>query len=930
MGMFDDLLATPPPGTTRPAAPQAAGMFDDMLAPPPEAPPQSGTARSLQVGAQGTGRGLADLAGAPFDLMALAMNAGLSGVDLIAEAFGGDFNHRVEKPFLGSDWIAEKSGQAAEMIPGVDLIDPEDMAWEEKLGYGVSRFGTSAVTGGTALAKSAGKNAPAVIDALSAPYAKNPASTVVGDTMAGVGTGTADALYDRLVPEEDQGPIGRLIANIFGGIGGATGAAMGGAVKDIAVNKATNAGKFLAGSPDVPPNAIDPATGQPFSRSAMDRAARVAQDVPTNRSQATQTIRDNMDEFKAIGSGNPTEMPTTALLADDLGMAIDENNARLRNSKDFNTRDNARRALAAERAKASAPADADPKAMTNQMDQTYDSRLAVAEKDLQKAEGHRRGAQMAVDKEQARLNELQKRQGENSANLAQEYTDQRIASQAARSEAYNSVPKETPVDSQAVADAVESATAPSSEYARVNASGDQAGGAVMGKIRNRLYQATEDGDVLRDDLTYGDITDMITDISEEIDVQVTSGRSPRQLKALRSDLQEVQNRLNPDAAAAAADHRARFKTGKSGEYNAAQKRAAKTGNESSATRPSEFAGQFMGKSEDAASLQRAIDVNGNEVTAANARDWMLGDMAKAGLSRDGVIRADRFRQWAEKNKAVIDQFPSIRKQVDAEIRRAARAGKISQSLTRQVEQAKTNLKKTKSDLDQSVWSTQRGQGGRSPQKTVEAIMNSGDPERQMDELVRGMRTQESKNGLKAAVRDWIIDKANTTGKLQGDPESARLSRAALNRLMTKHEKTLTKIYSPKEMNALRQAQKLLDVEGLLQTGATGGSNTADKFFSATKAASDRRWRILEGTLKARFGVLKGGGILRTLRVFASTLPDGVDEADRIVSQMYLDPELAVHLLERPVKDLDTPQWNKNLNRILSAASAGRESGKSDE
>jgi hypothetical protein len=125
------------------------------------------------------------------------------------------------------------------------------------------------------------------------------------------------------------------------------------------------------------------------------------------------------------------------------------------------------------------------------------------------------------------------------------------------------------------------------------------------------------------------------------------------------------------------------------------------------------------------------------------------------------------------------------------------------------------------------------------------------------------------------------------------------------------------------MNALRQAHKLLKPQAYLKQAGTSGS-----VYEAGK--SEQAWRLLEGGLKAKYGVLKGGGVLRTIRIFAATLPNRDEAVQDIIVRLHFDPELAQHLLTRPLADVHTPVWNKRLNRLLALAAGGRESSGEEE
>jgi len=45
---------------------------------------------------------------------------------------------------------------------------------------------------------------------------------------------------------------------------------------------------------------------------------------------------------------------------------------------------------------------------------------------------------------------------------------------------------------------------------------------------------------------------------------------------------------------------------------------------------------------------------------------------------------------------------------------------------------------------------------------------------------------------------------------------------------------------------------------------------------------------------------------------------------RVVDRMWFDPDLARHLLDKEVKEIQGPGWNAALNRRLGFATAARE------
>jgi hypothetical protein len=176
---------------------------------------------------------------------------------------------------------------------------------------------------------------------------------------------------------------------------------------------------------------------------------------------------------------------------------------------------------------------------------------------------------------------------------------------------------------------------------------------------------------------------------------------------------------------------------------------------------------------------------------------------------------------------------------------------------------------------------------------------------------------EAKNGLKAAVKEYLVEKA-TTAAVGKTPDNANpVSFAKLDQLFKQNEKALAALHTPEEMNALRQAHKLLTPGKNIEAArATPGSDTAEKTSAALRA--------LEAGLKVKYGMLKGGGIMRNLKLIAQTFPDSSAGASALVSKMWFDPELAQHLLTRPVAEVGTPMWNQKLLKLMGYGAGARD------
>jgi hypothetical protein len=874
-----------------------------------------------------------DILGAPQDITAMLGNASLWGLDKLAQGAGYmtgtdlGVDYRIPMDLPGSsDWLNAKRNEGVDAaanllarLTGVEplregeslTIPPEDVSPQDRIIGAGLRFGTGGALGG---ALAAGTNT-----ALAAPYAVNSSKALMGDVLAGGGGGVVQEAYQEYMPEpvkEALGPVGDIIAALVGGIGGSTVNSAGHAVADATANAAKDS-KTLSPLFTDKSTPINPDTGLMTKPSEMDMAARIMQNMPSDIDKTVANLKAMPQDFSFAP---PEARPTTGMVANDIGMALNENAARTKNPQRFLERDAARNDLASKKIDQSVPAGADPLDMTAEATRQYEETLNAARQKVEDAKLKQSTANVDITQQNADLTEARNRQNQSSAAIDAELRKTYEAEQAKKNELYAAKPDDTPVDARPIYEEMMAIEESVPRAARVGTDYS----AASKRIRD-LVQPDETGQFTP--LTYGDLKILKTDVGAMRKEAVAAGRDVSQLDKVNKLLSDKINAINPEAAENYSENFApRFKTGKMGEFTSAMKRAAKTGEESSATRPSETAGKFLGKPEDAKALQRAIDVNGKPLTATNATEWMMGDLAKSNvLTENADLRYDKFKQWADKNKDVIDQFPAMRTRVDLELDRAARGGKLSKNLANDVKAAESGLKTTEDELRRSAL---QHAIGADPVNTISSIMKSKNPAKNLQDLaIRLSPNKRAREGLKATVRDWIKNEAETTAHIVGTEGGRKMSRAALDTLFKKHEKTLAAVYDPGEMNSLRQAHKLLDVAANLENKATAGSNTLDKFYAADKATVAGRYRMLEVALKAKYGVLAGGGKFRTLRLFfdalgsMNTKPKAVENA---LMEAHFNAELAEHLLTRNVKEIGTPAWNGKLNRLLAVASGARD------
>lgn len=283
----------------------------------PEAP--QGVLGNLQVGLQGVGRGLAEFAGAPVDIVSTIMNAGSGLANMGLDAAGIDLQlGQIESPVGGSEWIREQAGGLSEAF-GAPPIEEEALTAGQRLGYNINRFGVQGLAGaglgsayaqhrlGQQAAGAAGARTPRLGDAFASAYTgSSPGRVVAADTAAGAGSGIGLTAAQEYFP----GSLGaEIVGMLAGGLSGATLSQASRVPGELA---RYTRDRFTT-DPDVP---LAPGSLEGTSPRVADLAARTAQESSTDPRQAAQRIAERQMSAEAY-----TEpMPSSGIASDDTGL----------------------------------------------------------------------------------------------------------------------------------------------------------------------------------------------------------------------------------------------------------------------------------------------------------------------------------------------------------------------------------------------------------------------------------------------------------------------------------------------------------------------------------------------------------------------------------------------------------------------------------
>ena len=145
----------------------------------------------------------------------------------------------------------------------------------------------------------------------------------------------------------------------------------------------------------------------------------------------------------------------------------------------------------------------------------------------------------------------------------------------------------------------------------------------------------------------------------------------------------------------------------------------------------------------------------------------------------------------------------------------------------------------------------------------------------------------------------------------------------LSAALKKFEPVMQEVFG-EDIKYLRQARKRLEALSRRAPQAVPGSATVER--GGLKRIAGLALKPYEIIVRMMFGALEGGSKVRKAKLMAEQLPDSSAAAQELVFRFAFDPRVARHLLARPVAEIGTPTWNRDLNKLMGWAAAGRASG----
>jgi len=983
---FDDLIP-PPANQNGSAAPAAAALdFEDLIPPPVQTPPgmepmppigadnrpsfkpkeltpkqkMQKTGRSLQIGTQGVGRGVADIAGMPVDLA----TAGLNLAKTVPNLFGAEIPS-ITDPVGGSDWLARQAGNVSEAA-GMEPIPAEEMNTGERLGYNVNRFGTAAIAGGAGLAQAAEKKAatalPSMADAWLEAYRANPEKALAMDAVAGAGAGAGHTVAETYAPGN---PWAALTADITGGM---TAAGLAHGVEG-GVRGMQNFGRSMTDGFSIDKNIKkDPISNMPVGKKAADEAARHLQQHAENLPEAAKSLETNSQFYQE----NNLPMPGTGALSNDVGMIGVERTARQMDPTPFLKRDRAVREAQGDLVKNAVPempedqkglAQVFAKQTAGDMRTEAKTAAQTAQDELLAGKSNLTASQQAEAVKAAPVAAARGTEGQASQALDQGINEGALQPRtAAKNQAFDAIDPEGAIKRDATP-LLETARAIKAQIGKLSPESSGVPAEFMQKLERLAPDEviTETG--LLDDagnaITHaenagGDGQLSIKDMMDARKYLNTAAEKAQQGGNfdLASNVRKLKGQINDELDQIIAEggpgsaEAATAKQAYQEEYapyfaegfgRLFRDKIQKDPTGRTALPPSQTADFFLKSSPEAAKdLKRIASISQDPAGTESA----VGNYMKAQLSQlvksDGTMEPATVKKWLDNNRDTLGQFPTVQKEMEGVYRdvlngrtQTNKAAQQVQELATRHKASEANVTATERRINDSVLSTLMDNA---PENAAAKILADGDPQARMKEtIVLLEKNPGAKEAFKRAVADHLEKQFTGARTELTSGEDYAVLQSKLESYMKKPgvEKALNDLYAdtPNAMVNLKMAQRIGRDLAKVNIQATAGSPTVENAARVEKFLNP-----IELVLRPIFGQLETGGKMRQLRLAMNTIP-GLNNAaavQRLIVRAQLEPDLALHLYGREASKMPPALWSKKLNRLLGYADAARTSASSEE
>jgi hypothetical protein len=873
--------------------------------------PHQSLGDNLLMGVQSLGKGAADILGFPTDVLQSNANA--------ASYIATGEPNRFDLP-LSSSNIADTFSRIAKSA-GYPVYEEDQMSPAQQKMYRVGEFaGQVPALEVPAIAKAISRSPEAIARATSrVPEAAiRPLPVAEGSTLRSMIGDSAGAAAGGALTNDENDPTKQMLATLLGTTGGH--AFVSG------VSQLPNVGERFFGNRGLDPNVRRP-DGSGFAQKHVNTAAKDIRAAATDPRAAANTIEDNVNYFRNPDpehNASALPLPTSGIISSDPGLEGLETSMRIKNRTPFIQNDDLLTQAATDR--------------VNQLqDPAADLTAPRAEAQTQRA--------AAVNPIEQRLSDLENRiakldtikeQAAAPLRVARDTTNQTRASEALDQTLVNDtyLPARTAKNEKFDALDPQGAT-------KVDATG----------ILTQAKKITDENNALRpdeqmpsqfigklngmeDNPSLRSLVDSRKYLSSAYDRAQSSGNYD-----LADNLAQLKKSINtaiethPDAKEANDFFRNEYvPVARTGGETEKMFRQIERNPTRSDTQPSDTAKRFLAAPEKIRDLKAVLSKAPDPQKGLNAvGDYLRSDFARSVLNDDGSVNPASAAKWMQNNGKVLAEFPQVRQEFDDLAAQARRGQKLTADTQAALKKAQGDRELAGAEFDRSAAGNLLGKDPRDVARSLLSSSTHGSTQQAADITKAMSRNKAAARGWKAAVSDAIREQVTgaqaPAGRTALNNDEYAASLAKIDALFKKNADLLATIYTPEEMNKLRQAQAVLAPKRNVGRFATAGSNTEDKAALTPETGI----RLMTPALTAGKEIFR----LKFARDWYHThFGQGIPEevVNEIKLKAMLDPDVAIYLLrkEPAAKGEALPRSVINIMQSYGAAVRAKPQGDNHE
>jgi hypothetical protein len=842
-----------------------------------------------------------NILGIPGDLYDLGLNTIRSGAQVLSGR-GDEPYVPISGPIPGSEDI--KEGVFSE------VADRDDYNVGQRLLGNMITLGAEGLTGGVGAASRA-KSAPKILESVVEPYITRPGAQIATDAAAGAGAGTGLTAAE----ESGAGPITTLMTTLLGGTVGGTSAA-----------KAVEGGaRYIGGR-----GQTELPGGEKVRKSALSDASDVANEIVTDQPTAVRNIEQSLENTDELGITDPTTGPASG----DIGLSMLEVRERIKNPQPFVEKDQQIRTGVSGNLNKIRNPEADVTAPQTRADEIITQRVGEKQSAVD-------DVTTRTDLQERELVDLEREQQEITAEIEARRGAEGRASSQLNEQLEGALDERTKLKNEKFEQSAEGASVEAESLRslvdEVNAEAPKL--APDARLPQYIIDGIneyvpEPGTLEGPNSTAGQIpADEVLKLRRYLSSEINSLKAKGDFNQADT-LSKFKKRINqtietdPQFAEANEFYKTEYAPFFGEGYGKKYRDTVQRGDGTGTADPEKMASFFLNNTSSAADdVKRIIEIAPDKAAADSAVEMYFDAMlAKKSLNPKAI------RNFVADNQDVLpdnvaQKYENIAKDL---VKNTDSQNKALQNLR----DLKKDLSTANKDLVKTQRSLESGPLGKvakyDSDKYVGNIMGSKDRIQQIDTIIKEIGDdKEALDGFKEATTRWLQSKVIGTDKSAVDlPDTDDVGRPIvynkLTRVFDDNRDALAKIYTPEEMSTLNRMHKVLADQNNLSRRATTGSDTVEKI----RNAEDQVINAIETTLRLKYGVLKAGGLMATLRkskraIFGET--GRIKRAEDILTKMAYDPRVAKHVLEAQPRTIDNGKWVSELNSLISAQEAVQES-----